>query len=84
MTRHDPDRGPARPEQNEREGYGRGLEDPVDTPDEDLPPNFARGQAPEHVPQERHRFSEGQEHEPEHTPDKDREGRFSEGQDDRG
>lgn len=72
---------PARPEQQD-EGYGRGLGHPDEGPEEELEPNFARGQSAEDIPgtEEQGRFSQGQEVEPEHTPDKDVERRFSEGQ----
>jgi hypothetical protein len=72
------DRHSARPEQ-EGPSFDEGMDTEPRT-DEDVEPNFARGQSAEPPEGDRHpRFSEGQEELPE-TPEKEHEGRFSEGQ----
>jgi hypothetical protein len=70
---------PAAPEQ-QKTGYGEGLDHKPDTPDEHLEPDYARGlrEGPEAELEHRGRFSEGAEELPE-TPDKVIERRFSEG-----
>ena len=74
--RHSP---PADPEQ-ESEGFETGYDQRRDTPEEELPPNFARGIS-EEPPGGGHkgRFSEGEEELPPGTPEKVIERRFSEG-----
>jgi hypothetical protein len=69
--------GPARPEQRD-EGFETGQERPGHTIEEELEPNFARGQSEEPVPGTEHHgdFARGQEH----SPDTRVERRFSEGQ----
>ena len=69
---------PAQPPQTD-EGYAEGQEVKPDTEEEERVRDYAEGQ--EAVPHEEiGRFSEGQELEPQHTPEKDVERRFSEGQ----
>jgi hypothetical protein len=66
---------PARPEQED--SFEKGHEDKPDLPDEDLDPDFARGER-EGEPGEPGRFSEGIESNPD-SPEKKVERRFSEG-----
>lgn len=72
------DKGPADPQQGD-EGFETGYDQRRDTPEEELPPNFARGISEEPPEGERHgRFSTGHEDAPD-SPEKDVERRFSEG-----
>jgi hypothetical protein len=66
---------PARPEQ--RDSFEKGHDHKPDPPEENLAPDFARGER-EGEPGEQRRFSEGGEALPD-TPEKDVERRFSEG-----
>ena len=66
---------PARPEQHD--SFEKGSDTKPDSPEENLDPDFARGQR-HGEPGEPRRFSEGGEDLPE-TPEKDTERRFSEG-----
>jgi hypothetical protein len=78
---HDPLRNDAaRPEQVDEDGFGEGLDHKPDSPEEELPPNYARGLDHHDVPGEKpqRRFSEGVEALPD-TPEKEVERRFSEG-----
>ncbi len=73
------DKHPADPEQT-REGFETGYDQRRDTPEEELPPNFARGISAEPPGADRHgRFSTGEEELPESDPEKNVERRFSEG-----
>jgi hypothetical protein len=80
----DPNEHPAKPEQP-KEGFGEGLEDEVETPEEERVGRFSLGEEelPEEDPEKEHRgrFSEGQEDLPEEDPEKHVERRFSEGLD---
>lgn len=66
---------PARPEQDE--SFEKGLDHKPDSPEEELDPDFARGQR-HGEPDEPRRFSEGEEELPD-SPEKRVERRFSEG-----
>ena len=66
---------PASPEQ--KDSFEKGVDHKPDTPEENLDPDFARGQR-EGEPGEERRFSEGVERSPD-TPEKHVERRFSEG-----
>jgi hypothetical protein len=70
---------PAQPEQDDS-SFAEGVDRKPDPPEEDLPPDFARGarRGPESEADRKRRFSEGVEQRPE-TPDKTVERRFSEG-----
>ena len=70
---------PARPEQVDS-GFAEGVDRKPDPPEENLEPDFARGQrqGPEEDTERRGRFSTGAEQLPD-TPDKQVERRFSEG-----
>ena len=73
------DKGPADPQQD-KEGFETGYDQRRDTPEEELPPNFARGVSEEPPGGGRTgRFSEGEEELPPDTPEKVVERRFSEG-----
>jgi hypothetical protein len=71
----DHDKHPAKPEQ--QESFEKGLDHEPDTPEENLEPDFARGQR-HGEPGEEGRFSEGEEELPD-SPEKHVERRFSEG-----
>ena len=81
---HDPDEGPARPEQP-AEGFATGEESPAEFPEDERVGRFSEGQEelPADDPEKLHhgRFSENQEKLPEEDPEKHAERRFSEGQD---
>ena len=66
---------PAKPEQ--QDSFEKGHDEKPDPPEENLDPDFARGQR-KGEPDEENRFSEGGEALPD-SPEKDVERRFSEG-----
>jgi hypothetical protein len=66
---------PAKPEQSD--SFEKGVDHKPDSPEEDLEPDFARGQR-HGEPGEEGRFSEGEEQLPD-SPEKRVERRFSEG-----
>lgn len=70
------DEHPARPEQ--RDSFEKGLDHKPDPPEENLGPDFARGQREGEPDEEEGHFSEGGEASPD-TPEKHVERRFSEG-----
>jgi hypothetical protein len=69
------DKHPAKPKQ--KDSFEKGLDHKPDPPEEDLEPDFARGQR-HGEPGEEGRFSEGEEQLPD-SPEKRVERRFSEG-----
>lgn len=69
------ERHPAKPEQED--SFEKGHEEKPDSPEEELDPDFARGER-EGEPGEEGRFSEGQEELPD-SAEKHKEGRFSTG-----
>ncbi len=73
----DDERHPAKPEQED--SFEKGQEEKPDSPEEELEPDFARGER-EGEPGEEGRFSEGQEELPD-SAEKHKEGRFSTGHD---
>jgi dihydroflavonol-4-reductase len=71
---------PAKPEQKREGSFAEGVEREPDTPDEELPPDFARGarKGPPSDAEREGSFAEGAEELPD-SPEKEREGSFDEG-----